>query len=228
MTINKTRMNRNILKIFIILALIFIIADCLNINSQKNIIGINPNEKGTIQIIDYGNNKYLGYIYFGNRDENISGKLWIINAYIYERYVVNQMCYGNHPAGISVYKRNKAINISNYKDQDELYLTYEHYLMGIYDNFLFLLSMGNSPTYRDFKIIDLNNNETIYEGQFLWNIGINFKEPYIVEIFEYYNESIYEIVNSSVYRKFVFDQYSFNLKTKEKINMNNRIEIIGE
>jgi len=184
--------------------------------------------KGTIEIIDSNNNRYLGYIYYENKDENHSRKLWIINSYVYERYVVNQMCYGNHPAGVSIYEKNSKTDIVEYINKNEIYITYEHYLIGIYDNFLFLLSMGNSPTFRDFKIVDLNNNEIIYSGQYIWEIGINFIEPYSIEIYEYYNESIYENVNNYIKYKFVFDQYSFNLKTGEKNNLNKRIEIIGE
>jgi len=216
------------IKVSIILSLILLITNCLNINSHGNIIGLDIEKKGTIKIINSNNNRYLGYIYLGNKDENPPNELWIINAYVYEKYVVNQMCYGYHPAGVSIYNKNRKIDIIEYKNQDEIYITYEYYLMGIYDNFLFLLSMGNSPTYRDFKIVDLNNNETIYTGQYIWEIGINFIEPYNIEIYEYYNESIYENVNNNINYKFAFDKYSFNLKTMEKNNLNNRIEIIGE
>jgi len=216
------------IKITIIMGLLLIITNCLNINSHNNIIGLNVEEKGTIKIINSNNNKYLGYIYLGNKDEIPPRELWIINAYVYERYVVNQMCHGNHPTGVSIYNKNRNIDITEYKNQNEIYITYEHYLLGIYDNFLFLLSMGYSPTYRDFKIIDLNNNETIYTGQYIWEIGINFVEPYIIEIYEYYNESIYENFYNNIKYNFIFDQYSFNLKTREKNNMNKRIEIIGE
>ncbi|MCL1928575.1 MAG: hypothetical protein FWG07_07270 [Treponema sp.] len=135
------------------------------------------------------------------------------------------MCYGYHPVGISVYNRNKDINIIEYKNHVELYITYDHYLLGIYDNFLFLLSMGNSLAYRDFIIIDLNNKEMIYSGQYIWDLGINVKDSYNIETYEYFDESIY---NDGYNRVFIFDQYSFNLITKEKKNMNRKIEIIGK
>jgi len=77
------------IKISIILSLILLITNCLNKNSHKNTIGLDIEEKGTIQIISSNNNRYLGYIYFGNKDENPPNELWIINAYVYEKYVVN-------------------------------------------------------------------------------------------------------------------------------------------
>lgn len=219
------------MKIFInmsiLLVLILLTSNCLNIKSHENISGLEPDEKGTINIIDSANNKYLGYVLSGDKYEGPPKRLWVSSSYVYEKYVVNQMFIEKHPAGVSVYKKNKNINITEYKEQDELYLTYDHYLLGIYDNFLFLLSMGNSPTYRGYIIVDLKTSEIIYEGDFIWDIGINFKKPYIIETYELVDEidHLLNDYNGSYYHQFYFDQYSFNLKTKEKINLNNRIEI---
>jgi len=89
------------------------------------------------------------------------------------------------------------------------------------------LVIGKSPTYTILKIINLNNNETIYEGDYIWDIGINFTEPYIIEIYEFNNILNSKIENGRNIYTFIFDKYLLNIKTNEKINMNISIEITG-
>jgi len=216
---------------YFIIIFVLLFSSCLKNNEKtdNNIKDLDVNEKGTIKIIDSEKNKYLGYLRLGKKNEAPPNNLWIIGTYVYKKYIISQLCYAYDPVGIAVYKNVKNINYNDLKDSKELYKTLEHYLMGIYDDYLFLLGMGNSPTIRDYKIIDLKTNETIYEGEYIWDIGINFTKPYIIETYE----GIVEIIDTGIKNrgciyKFIFDKYLLNIKTKEKINLNKQIEIIGE
>jgi hypothetical protein len=183
--------------------------------------------KETIKIDDYRNNKYLGYVDFSKKSEDPKNKKWISGLYVYDKYIVAQMFYGFDPVGIMVYKRNNKINYNEYEFQQEVYLTREHHFMGIYGEYLFLLEMGNSPTYRPFKIVNLGNKEIIYEGVYIWDKGVNLVGHYMFEIYEMHKETILERGKSVIYH-FVFDKYLLNIRTGEKTSMNKQIEIIGE
>jgi uncharacterized protein YktB (UPF0637 family) len=202
--------------------LIFIFISCINNNKniQNNIFELDKNKKGTIRIDDSDNNSYLGYISLKDNDKDSSNELWISGVYVYEKYVINQMFYGFHSVGVAIYNRNRNLRYNEYENQKELFKTYEHYVLGIYDNYLFLIIIGNAPTYQEFIIIDLKNDEIIYKGEYIFNIGIKFIEPYIIEIYECNNKTINEKKYNTIYYQYMFDQYLFNLKTKEKINLN--------
>jgi hypothetical protein len=198
--------------------------------TQNDITDLDVNEKGTIKIIDHKKNKYLGYISLVEKNKGPPNNLWVAGIFVYEKYIISQLCYAYDPVGISVYKNVKNINYNDLKDSNKLYNTYEHYLMGIYDNYLFLLEIGYSPTIRNFKIVDLKTNETIYEGDYIWDIGINFAKPYIIETYVLKDKNIIDtdIFNGGHTYKYIFDKYLLNIKTKEKINSNKQIEIIGD
>lgn len=205
------------MKILIILFFVFSIFGC-----GRNNIELDKNEKGYIKIIDSENNCYLGYTKLINEEKDN-----LIEIYVYEKYVVNQMFFDEYNVGVAIYNNNKKINYDKYEKQKEIYLSHEYKFIGIYDNYLFLLVIGKSPTYTILNIIDLNNNEIIYKGDYIWDIGINFAEPYIIEVYEYNNIIDSKIENGRNVYKFIFDKYLLNIKTKEKININNQIEIIG-
>jgi len=204
------------------------IVSCVKNNkiSQNSVMGLDVNTKGTIKIIDNKNNKYLGYINLIKKGEDPPNNKWIAGIYVYEKYIISQLCYAYDAVGITVYKNVKNINYNDLKDDNKLYNTYEHYLMGIYDDYLFLLEMGNSPTVRNYKIINLKTNKTVYEGEYIWEIGINFVEKYVIEIYE--NTNISKTEDEMDTYKYIFDKYLLNLKTEEKIDMNKKIEIIGD
>lgn len=208
-------------KIFLILIIIFMISNCQRNEILQNEISIlDKDEKGTLKISHSVNNEYLGYISLGSDDISSS------ELYVYKKYIVNQEFIGPFAARISVYK-NIDKNYSEYINYKELYKTLEHTFLGIYDKYLFLLITDKFPTYRSLRILNLDNNEIIYEGVYIIEIGINFIQPYIIEIYE-----DQEIINIKVenYRNiynFKFNKYSFNIRSREKINMNESIEIIG-
>jgi hypothetical protein len=39
--------------------------------------------------------------------------------------------------------------------------------------------MGNSPIYRDFTVIDLKSGEKIYEGIYVFDIGMEIKDKVV-------------------------------------------------
>jgi len=203
------------MKILIILFFTFSIFGC-----AKNDIELDTNEKGYIKISDSENNRYLGCAKLINeQNDNLN------EIYVYEKYIAEQMLFEDYNVGVAIYNNNK--NYNKYKNQKEIYKTHEYKFIGIYDNYLFLLVIGKSPTYTILKIINLNVNEIIYEGDYVWDIGIKFTEPYIIEIYEYNNIIDTKIENGGNIYKFIFDKYLLNIKTKEKINLNKQIEITG-
>jgi hypothetical protein len=199
---------------------------------------IQTNDVAPHEGIIHENNKYLGYI--ENKKNNI-----ITRIYVYEKYVIKEVFkfkpdyYDTEVITLKVYNRYKNINYNDYENQQAIFETIEYDFFGVYDNYLFLnepsknnieeiFTNGEYPFFEkalknNYIIIDLNNNETIFRSVYYWIIGIYFAEPYILNILEYSYERFYEEYDKQ-FHEVMFDNFLFNLKTREKINMNKQIE----
>jgi len=190
-------------------------------------IELNFDRQG-IFIEDSDNNQYIGYLNYNDINFDPENRTWISKIIIYEKYVILEMSYAYNVYGYSVYNNQNTTDY-NYNLFDPLFTTHSHYFIGIYDNFIFLLDIGNSPTVRGFIIVDLNSGEKIYEGHYIFEIGLNLIEPYIFELFiGDYLTRYSDHDDTPILYIFFFDKYTINLKNGEMTNLDIRIGIIGE
>jgi len=222
------------IRFYIIFSILVIFSACISLSKESDINSkyILSNKIDNRYVTNSENNKYLGYYYldylfYDKEKEDPPRERWIRGIYVYEKYVITEIFYGYHVVEYAVYKKDKNISYYEYDNQNEIYKTNEYYFWGIYDDYLFLLDMGNNPTFRELKIIDLNNKEIIFNGSYIWEKGLKLVEPNIFELYEYNNEVIEQQNIRSTNYRFIFDKYIFNIKTKEKI-MIEQINIYSE
>jgi len=177
-----------------------------------------------LEINDSENNKYLGH--FDNWDYDIDPEdtKWISRIFIYEKFIVYQINWGFDVVGYTIYNRNDNINIMNYETQDKIFETYEYSFMGFYDNYLFLLRMGNSPIFRDFIILDIKTGELIFEGIHVFRLGLKIFASYEMLIYEDAGDVEYTYYEGE---KYTFNIFTFNLKTGEKEKLAHQVLFFG-
>ena len=215
-------MNYKSLSLFIYVLIFILWSSCQHINTD-DLIQEPPDDPPFIS--NSSPNRFLGYKKYIS-DGDPKDEKWISRIFVYEKYIVYEIAWAYDVAGYVFYKNNPKIHFEKAEDQPELFEIYGYYFLGIYNDYLFLLSQGNSPMYRDFTIVDLKSDEKIYEGIYIFDIGIEIKDK--IEICKYYGEKYLwgrDEYGFDAY-KYVFHLYSFNLKTRKEKNLNKTIEVI--
>jgi hypothetical protein len=214
-------MNEKCSFLFICIPVFVFLASCRH-NNINDLIQEPPENLPVIS--NAPENRFLGYKSYIS-DSDPEDKKWISRVFVYEKYIVNEIAWAYDIAGYVFYENNRKIPFEEVERLRKLFEMYEHYFLGLYDDYVFLLFQGNSPVYGNFIVINLKSGEKIYEGIYVWGIGVEIKDE--IEICKYFGENYLwgraDEYDVNLY-KYIFHLYSFNLRTGQEVNLNRTIE----